>query len=121
MAVPCIALVVEDEPISRMFICEVLSRLGFETIEAACVREARDAAAKFPTFDLAVIDIGLPDENGLDFAAELGAQRPNLKVMIVSGYAEIAQHLSSLDPRLYFLTKPFDEGELIHALLQLEL
>jgi DNA-binding NtrC family response regulator len=102
-----------------MFICEVLSRLGFETIAAGCVRDARDAAAKLATFDLAVIDIGLPDENGLDFAAELAAQRPGLKVIIVSGYAEIAQHLSSLDPRLYFLTKPFDEREFVHSLLQL--
>ncbi len=109
------ALLVEDEALVAMFAEEVLSSLGFEPTIARNGAEARDHWARFEP-DLAVIDVGLPDVRGDALARELRAQRPNLPILMASGY-DVADLRNAFkgDDRTGFLPKPYTEDDLVRA------
>src|SRR5580704_9436546 len=81
-------LVVDDQTPVRQLISRMLIRSGFKTIEAS---SGVQALAVFEnahrTIDLAIIDMVMPQMSGLDVAAELARQYPNLKILYVSANA----------------------------------
>jgi PAS domain S-box-containing protein len=100
-------LIVEDDPVVRGSLHEILTHLGYVVITAANRAEAQ-ALPVAPGFDLLLSDFGLPDGTGTEIAALLQIRWPALKVIIMSGYAEddvIARHVMNGD--LHFLQKPF--------------
>jgi PAS domain S-box-containing protein len=106
-------LVVEDEPVVRGVIIEMLHDQGYQT------REAADGAAGLQILqlnkpvDLLLTDIGLPGMNGRQLADQARELRPDLKVLFMTGYAENAANAEGfLQPGMDMITKPFDLGHL---------
>jgi PAS domain S-box-containing protein len=106
-------LVVEDEPVVRGVILEMLGEQGYRTLEAvdgpAGLRLLRSDAR----IDLMVTDVGLPGMNGRQLADQAREMRPGLKVLFITGYAESVVIADGfLQPGMEMITKPFDLGNL---------
>lgn len=114
------ALLVEDEALVALIAEEVLDSLGFAVTVAGSGAEAR--AALPDGFDVAIIDVGLPDERGDDFAKYVRTAHPDLAILMASGYdpSETAA-LFGDDPKLVAIGKPYTEGDLAGALRRLGL
>ncbi|WP_158600827.1 PAS domain S-box protein [Teichococcus wenyumeiae] len=102
-------LVVDDEPVIRMLVTEVLEELGYDTIEAADGPEGLRILQSPRRLDLLVTDVGLPGGvNGRQLADAARQHRPGLKVLFITGYAENAVIGNvSLEPGMQVITKPF--------------
>ena len=101
-------LVVEDEPVVRGLIVEVLSDLGYGAIEAADGNQGLEILQSKRRIDLMITDMGLPGLNGRQIADAGRQLRPNLKVLFMTGYAENAALASGfLEPGMAMITKPF--------------
>jgi PAS domain S-box-containing protein len=101
-------LVVEDEPVVRSLIVEVLSDLGYNALETADGPSGLEILRSKLRIDLLVTDIGLPGLNGRQLAEAGRALRPNLNVLFMTGYAENAALASGfLEPGMSMITKPF--------------
>ncbi len=102
-------LIVDDEPAVRMLVTDVLSELGYRTIEASDGVAGLKILQTNGRIDLLVTDVGLPGGlNGRQMADAARQYRPNLKVMFITGYAEnAALSHGHLEPGMHVLTKPF--------------
>ena len=102
-------LVVDDEPAVRALVAEVLTDQGYRVLEADSGAAALDILQTRQTIDLLVSDVGLPGGmNGRQLADAARSQRPGLKVLFVTGYAEnAALGNGQLEPGMHVLTKPF--------------
>jgi CheY-like chemotaxis protein len=101
-------LVVEDEPVVRSLIIEVLEDLGYHTLEAADGPEGLKLLQSGRRIDLLVTDVGLPGLNGRQMADAAREKRPDLKVLFITGYAENATLAAGfLEPGMQMITKPF--------------
>jgi signal transduction histidine kinase/CheY-like chemotaxis protein len=111
-----VVLVVEDEPTVRSFSVEAFRELGFEVLEAADAASALQLLAnRTRAVDLIFSDIGLPGTDGRALAHQAVAERPNLRVLLTSGYA----HQIERDPGagdFELLPKPFTADELAQRL-----
>ena len=104
----CTVLIVEDEPVVRALVVEVLSELGYRTIEARDGPAGLDILRSAIPIDLLVTDIGLPGMNGRQLAEAARIERPGLKVIFVTGYEHKAsERLNVLGPGMDIITKPF--------------
>ena len=84
-------LVVDDEDNIRTLVCEVLEEMGHRTLQVANGVTALDLLARTDPIDLLITDIGLPGGmNGHQFAERARLQLPDLKVLMITGYAEEA-------------------------------
>ncbi|MFL6543166.1 MAG: ATP-binding protein [Chthoniobacterales bacterium] len=102
-------MVVEDEEIVRELVCEVLEDYGYTVLCASQGAEAMQMAHNHRgKIDLLVTDVIMPEMNGHELATKLTHERPNMKVLYVSGYSDndIGDH-GTLDPRYDLLQKPF--------------
>jgi len=108
-------LVVDDEPTLRNLICRTLNTQGFETISAANGDEALVLMAARPEIILVLLDLTMPQRDGLEVYAEVLAFYPKLAVMLMSGYNEqsVASRLGPDAPVPAFLHKPFRSTELL--------
>ncbi len=115
-------LVVEDEPVIRDLIVEVLQDLGYQALEAPDGPSGLRILQSRTRIDLLVTDVGLPGINGRQLADQARVTRPDLKVLFITGYAENATRASGfLDPGMEMITKPFAVEALttrIRAMLQ---
>jgi len=101
-------LVVEDEPVVRSLVVEVLTDLGYQAVEAADGPSGLRYLESKRRVDLLVTDVGLPGLNGRQLADHARALRPDLKVLFITGYAEDAALTSGfLLPGMEIITKPF--------------
>ena len=111
------ALVVEDEALVRMFIADQLQDLGFEVIEAGNAADGLRAARNHRQLDVAIVDRGLPDRDGLHVVAELRAELPSLPVIVASGYGDMSRDSGLRDDQyIRFMSKPYDIDALTTAL-----
>jgi PAS domain S-box-containing protein len=112
-----VALVIEDEALVRMFVIDQLNDLGFDVIDAANAATGLRAARNHEHLDVAIVDRGLPDRDGIDVVAELRTQLPSLPVIVASGYGDLADHESLRnDAHIRFMSKPYDVDSLLTAL-----
>jgi CheY-like chemotaxis protein len=79
-------LVVDDDVDFRVLARRILQTAGFEVSEAATVYECLDHLRYYPT-DLVILDIVLPDRDGIEALAEIKALFPETRVLTVSGAA----------------------------------
>jgi len=102
-------LVIDDEPMVRMLMVEVLEEAGYRTIEARDGPSAMKLLQSDARIDLLVTDVGLPGGmNGRQVADAARTTRPGLKVLFVTGYAENAVIGNGhLDVGMQVITKPF--------------
>ena len=102
-------LIVDDEPTIRMLVTEVLGELGYTAIEAADGPSGLRVLQSDARIDLLITDIGLPGSmNGRQMAEAGQKERPALKVLFITGYAENAVFGNGhLNAGMHLLTKPF--------------
>ncbi len=105
-------LIVEDEADIRRFVRMTLQDQGFETFEADGVRRGLiEAGTRRP--DLVVLDLGLPDGDGVDLISDL-RQWSNIPVIVLSARSAEADKIAALDAGADdYLVKPFGAGELM--------
>ena len=101
-------LVIEDEESVRELVIEVLNDLGYRALEAGDGPAGLKILQSGERIDLLVSDIGLPGMNGRQVADAAREQRPDLKVLFITGYAENAAMANGfLAPGMEMVTKPF--------------
>jgi CheY-like chemotaxis protein len=109
------ALLVDDEALVRMSTADMLMDLGYQVVEAGSAEEALRLVSDGLVPHLLVTDHLMPGMSGAELARDLRARRPELPVLIVSGYAEA----EGIEPGLPRLTKPFRNAELAASLAAL--
>jgi PAS domain S-box-containing protein len=113
---PLRILLVEDEALIRHTTADMLTRLGHLVLQAPSA-EAAWAAMSGQNIDLLLADVGLPGTSGLELAAQISRDYPDIQIVFVSGYDVVPQGPpgSSL-ARAAVLRKPYSEEELVGAL-----
>lgn len=102
-------LVVEDEPVVRSVILEMLGEQGYRTLEAVDGPSGLNILRDGQRIDLLITDVGLPGMNGRQLADQARETRPDLKILFITGYAEsVAISDGFLQPGMEMITKPFD-------------
>lgn len=114
-------LLVEDDPALRKGLLAGLVERGFAVDAVAGADEAEGLLALNP-YDLLLLDLGLPDRDGLDFLRELRERGNLLPVLVLTARGSVADHVAGLDGGADdYLRKPFAFAELlarIRALLR---
>jgi PAS domain S-box-containing protein len=101
-------LVVEDEPVVRQLIVELLEAQGYRCVQAADGGEAARLLRTTLTIDLLITDVGLPVLNGRQVADIARELRPAIKILFMTGYAENAALPGDLlEAGMALITKPF--------------
>ncbi|HTR15817.1 MAG TPA: PAS domain S-box protein [Acetobacteraceae bacterium] len=101
-------LVVEDDPVVRGVILEVLRDLGYVVLAAPDAAAGLAILDEARPVDLLITDLGLPGMGGQELAERARVERPLLPVLFITGYAETAAMASGfLAPGMALLTKPF--------------
>lgn len=109
-------LVVEDEGMIRQLVRQVLTRLGYQVIDARNGEEAITVARQHPgPIDLMLTDLVMPGMSTLELASGFGELRPHARILFMSGYTDHAAVRNSLlNPDRAFLQKPFAPNRLAH-------
>jgi DNA-binding response OmpR family regulator len=101
-------IVVEDEIELRSAVCDSLIRFGFDVVEAATIADARRLA---PDGELLLLDLGLPDGDGLLLCAELAGVLP---IIVISARGDETDRVVALELGADdYLPKPFSTRELV--------
>ena len=110
-------LLVEDEDAVRSFAARALGQRGYHVLEATTGAEALDVFSSHNgDVDLVVSDVVMPEMDGPTLMKHLRSERPDLKIIFISGYAEDAFRRNLSDNEDFmFLQKPFDLKELAAA------
>ncbi len=101
-------LVVDDDAAILMLVSDVLTDMGYATIEAADGPAGLKVLQSDARVDLLITDVGLPGLNGRQVADAARVRRAGLKVLFITGYADgavLSHH--HLEPGMQVLTKPF--------------
>ena len=107
-------LIVDDDQDFLDLMFMALEARGYGVHTAPKVADA-EAALNSTPIDLVITDLGLQDEGGLAFCARLQAERPELPVMVVTGYAEARTAAVAVGARCVLL-KPVTVEQLDEAL-----
>ena len=101
-------LVAEDEAMLRLITVEVLQDAGFEVFEAADGAEALDVLKANPMIELLVSDIKMPRMDGYALVEAGLAFRPELKVVLMTGYSQEPPPAIQRIRDIQILRKPFN-------------
>jgi len=113
-----VVLVVDDDPSMRRAIALLMESEGLQV-------EAFATAAEFLAFKrpdipaCLILDVNLPDLNGLDLQTELAESRTPIPIIFITGYGDIPQTVRAMKAgAVEFLTKPFEHQALLDAVSQ---
>ncbi|MBD1553893.1 response regulator [Pseudomonas sp. C2L12B] len=113
-------LVVEDEPIIRDFVCEVLGLEGFETEACESADQALDCLEDHAErFQLLITDVRMPGSSmdGAELTDRVLVQWPMIPVIIMSGHG--MPETARIADQVEFLPKPWTMGQLINSVEKL--
>ena len=103
-------LVIDDEAFSRRFLKTVLLESGYEADAGETAAALWDHLASRGAPDLILLDVRLPDENGLDVLKKLRDQGLDLPVIIITAYGSISDAVAAMKLGAFdFLSKPFED------------
>ena len=110
-------LVVDDEETVRRVAALLLEAAGYTVLEAGSAGEALGVAASGSAIDAVLLDVMLPDRSGAAVAADLRRLRPDVPIVVSSGYDDrtVAERVGPVE-RLSFLRKPYAADDLTAAL-----
>jgi DNA-binding response OmpR family regulator len=108
-------LIVEDDPRIASFLAKGLGAEGYGTTVAATAAEGTGFLETMPEeFDLLLLDLGLPDESGLEVLRRLRRRDGGMPVIILTARAEVVDRVRGLDLGANdYVTKPFAFEELV--------
>jgi PAS domain S-box-containing protein len=110
-------LVVEDEEAVRDIVSRILAKAGYRVEQAASPRQAIELYRDGPHVDALLSDVIMPGMSGTQLAAELRRERPDLPVLLMSGYTSgTAPGGQELPPDAPLIRKPFAAATLLHEL-----
>jgi two-component system, OmpR family, KDP operon response regulator KdpE len=111
-AAPLKILVVDDEPPIRKLLRMGLSSQGYEILEAPNGKSSLELLAKDP--DLIILDLGLPDVQGLELLRMIRARNEDVPIVVLSSRGDEAGKVEALDLGADdYVTKPFGMEELL--------
>ena len=109
-------LLVDDDAPFRQRLSVLLARKGFAVTSVGSLQEARVEAARLKPAH-AVVDRRLDDGNGLDLVAELRAMSPDVRVVMLTGYGNLATAVAAVKAgAIDYLAKPADPEDIVRAL-----
>ncbi len=109
-------LVVEDDDEVAALTVEMINQLGYDTTRVASAEAALGALADRRSVDIVFSDVMMPGRmNGVELAQEIRRRRPNLPVLLTSGYAEAACRKAGAQ-KIKIIAKPYRIDELRDAL-----
>jgi DNA-binding NtrC family response regulator len=104
-------LVVDDEPIMRDSLCAWLQEDGFQ-VEALETGQDAAKAIQGQIYDVILLDLKLPDMDGLEVLRLCKQTQPNTPVMVITAYASVDTAIRAMKEGAYdYLTKPFNPEE----------
>lgn len=107
-------LVIDDESSLRTSLFRVLDRKGYQVLTASKIQEAKMLVQGSQPLDLAIIDLNLPDGDGIEFMSELKSQFAQCEFLILTGHGTIETAIRAIQQgAFHFLTKPFNLEELV--------
>jgi len=111
-------LLVDDDAPLRRSMTRALERRGFDVLAAEGLAEALDHARQHrPEF--AVLDLRLTEGSGLDLVRSLRDLRPEIRIVIVTGYGNIATAVAAIKAgAVDYLAKPVDADDVVAALVR---
>ena len=114
-------LVIEDEKMLADSIRSMLERVGFQ-VECVYDGESGKEYAELGIYDLLILDVMMPKMDGLEVARQVRRARCNTPILMLTARSDVQDRIAGLNAGAdYYLTKPFDSGELlasINALLR---
>src|SRR5262245_56368112 len=117
---PLLLVVDDDQPVLRI-LERIAGKIGFEVITCSSSAEAMRTLLRRPA-DLAMVDLRMPDVNGLELLRQIRQAVPGCEVILMTGFAAVdsAVEAIKLGAREY-LTKPFDFDRLRQVLTDIRL
>jgi two-component system, response regulator PdtaR len=111
-----VVLVVEDHPLVRMGVLEVIIEAGFEPLEASSAAEAIRILEARPDIHLVFTDAEMPGTmDGIELAHYIRNRWPPVKLIVVSG--EVAIDAKELPAGARFFPKPYRETSIVDAMI----
>ncbi len=110
------ALVVDDDSLVLMNIAAMLEDLGHDVVEANSGEQALRILERRTKIDFVITDQLMAGMTGVQLAAKLEVERPELPIILATGYAELP---ADADPSLVRLSKPFMQQDLIRVIRKL--
>ena len=114
-------LIVEDTPLMRDSLVDVLSAAGHDVATAANGAEALDIVAAGSAFDVIVTDIIMPEMDGIQTIIEIQSMQPGARIIAISGGSARMEKTQGLDTArrlgaVAVLEKPFEVDTLLTAI-----
>lgn len=107
-------LIVEDEPLNRLWIRYYLEQAGYHVLDAKDGREAIDHCAREPEITLILSDLCMGAENGVEIAQQVEKLKPGIKTLFMSAHDDdwVREHAPD-DAELQIIHKPFAPHDLL--------
>ena len=109
------ALVVEDEALIRLNLCDMLEEMGLEAAQAANGTDGLKLLEQDSDIAVLIADLGLHGMSGEELVRRARALKPNLKIIVASGRAAGAIAQLTAETGARYLGKPFDFADLRRA------
>jgi len=110
-------LIVEDEPAVREVASDIFDSLGYDVVTANDASEAIDVLEGNPDIDVLFSDVVMPNGmNGVELSRKAREMRPDLKILLASGYPMSALPSEGLGTGVSFISKPYRWTELAEKL-----
>lgn len=108
-------LVVEDEPLLRLVVCDLLRAEGVVVVEASNAAEAMDALAAGLAVDLVFTDVRMPGPfDGLELSRRVRAAYPGIYLVVTSGHLDSAL----VGEGIVFVPKPYQPSDVVKVILK---
>lgn len=114
-------LLVDDDPLILMSLSELIQDMGHETVDADHPTAALACLAGGLTIDVMLTDLKLPTMSGQELAEKVRPLKPDLPIIIITGYDKQKIGNALRDPFMRYLQKPFGKKELDNVLLSIGL
>jgi DNA-binding NtrC family response regulator len=107
-------LIVDDESSIRMALFRALEKRGHQILTASTLAEAETLAGTEMTLDVLLVDVRLPDGNGMEFMERLQKNHPLCQAIVLTGFGTIKDAVEATKRgAFHYLTKPFNIDELL--------
>lgn len=107
-------LIVDDEASLRTALFRALDRKGFQVLTASSKKEAETIGQSEKAIHLALVDLRLPDGDGLELMSTLKSMQKDIQVIILTGFGSIENAVEATQRgAFHFVTKPFNLDEIM--------
>jgi two-component system response regulator PilR (NtrC family) len=107
-------LVIDDEPVLQDVLGSLLVTNGFDYYPAMTAAEGMRRLRE-EEFDVVLLDLMLPDRNGLELLPEIKAYDPHLPIVVITAYSSVSSAIEAMrEGAFHYVPKPFKNEEVLH-------